>query len=109
MNTTVNTTNRSLPDLQAIRARQKATWESGDFGQIARYTMPSAEEFMGRVGLRPGERVLDVACGSGNLAVIAARAGCLTAGVDIASNLIAQARARARREELEIDYREGDA
>jgi len=71
--------------------------------------MPSAEEFMGRLRLQPGDQVLDAACGTGNLAVIAARAGCTTAGVDIASNLIAQARARAGREGLDIEYLEGDA
>jgi ubiquinone/menaquinone biosynthesis C-methylase UbiE len=95
--------------MATIKARQKATWESGDFGQVAKYNMPSAEEFMARLPLRPGLRVLDVACGTGNLAVIAARAGCLVAGVDLAANLIAQARIRARDERLSIDYQEGDA
>jgi len=105
----MNTITQSIPDLQAIKARQKATWESGDFGQIAKYTMPMAEEFMGRLRLRPGDSVLDVACGTGNLAVIAVRAGCRTAGVDIASNLISQARERSEREGLAIEYAEGDA
>ncbi len=109
MNTTMNTVNQALPDLQAIKARQKATWETGDFGQVAKYTMPSAREFMGRLRLRPGDHVLDVACGTGNLAVIAARAGCTTAGVDIATNLISQARMRARQDGLAIEYSEGDA
>ena len=49
----MNTTTQSTLDVQALKARQKATWESGDFGQIAKYTMPSAEEFMGRLRLRP--------------------------------------------------------
>jgi len=53
--------------------------------------------------------VLDAACGTGNLAVIAARRGCVTSGLDIASNLIAQARERARELSLNIDYTEGDA
>jgi SAM-dependent methyltransferase len=96
-------------EITAIKARQKATWESGDFGQIARIIVPVAEDFMSRVKLRPGLRVLDVACGTGNLAVIAARARCITSGVDIASNLIAQARERASEEKLSIDYTEGDA
>ena len=96
-------------ELESLKAKQKATWESGDFGQVARIIMPCAEEFMSALPLRSDMRVLDVACGSGNLAVIAARQGCTTNGVDIASNLIAQARERAASEKLSIDFIEGDA
>jgi SAM-dependent methyltransferase len=96
-------------DIEAIKARQKATWESGDFGQVAKFIMPVAEEFMARLDLRAGARVLDVACGTGNLAVIAARHGCRVSGLDIASNLLAQARDRARRDALSIEFIEGDA
>lgn len=96
-------------DLQTIKARQKATWESGDFGEVAKTIMTVAEEFMARLPLQPGMRVLDVACGTGNLATIAARQGCVTKGVDIAANLIAQARARARANRLDIEFVEGDA
>lgn len=99
----------NTPDLQTIKARQKATWESGDFGQVAKTIMPVAEEFMARLPLRPGMRVLDVACGSGNLAVIAAKRGCTVKGVDIAANLVAQARERAAAERVDIEFREGDA
>lgn len=98
-----------VPDFGAIKARQKATWESGDFGQVARYTMPSAQEFMARVELRPGMNVLDAACGTGNLAVLAARRGTRVSGLDIASNLLAQARERAARDALAIEFTEGDA
>jgi SAM-dependent methyltransferase len=101
--------NPALLDIRAIKARQKATWEAGDFGQVARYIEPAAEEFMARQNLSPDSKVLDVACGTGNLAVIAARAGCAVFGVDIASNLIAQARVRAREAGLPINYLEGDA
>jgi len=96
-------------DIQAVKARQKATWESGDFGQVAKFTIPSAEEFMAGIPLRPGMHVLDAACGTGNLAVIAARRGCRVSGLDIATNLIAQARERAGREALAIKFTEGDA
>ncbi len=96
-------------DLQIIKARQKATWESGDFGEIAKSIEPAAAEFMAQLPLRRGDRVLDVACGTGNLAVIARRAGCEVHGLDIATNLIAQARARARTEGLNIIFTEGDA
>ena len=97
-----------IMNIESIKARQKATWETGDFGQLARLSMPAAEEFMARVDVRPGMRVLDAACGTGNLAVIAARRGAHVAGLDIASNLIAQARERAQAERLAIEFTEGD-
>src|SRR5215471_1418024 len=95
-------------ELASIKARQKATWESGDFGQVAKYIETVAEEFMAQIELRAGMKVLDAACGTGNLAVIAAKRGCATSGVDIASNLIAQARERAWHQALPINYLEGD-
>jgi ubiquinone/menaquinone biosynthesis C-methylase UbiE len=99
----------SIPALTAIKAKQKATWESGDFGQIARGIEDAAEEFMARQGLQPGQRVLDVACGTGNLAVVAAKNGCNTSGIDIAPNSLAQARARAAEAGLPINFQEADA
>src|SRR5262245_31761074 len=107
MNATVS--QQPVVDIKSIKARQKATWESGDFGEVARFIMPAAEEFMGQIELRPGQKVLDAACGTGNLAVLAARRGCSTFGLDIASNLVTQARERAERESLNIEYTEGDA
>jgi SAM-dependent methyltransferase len=99
----------TIPNLEAVKARQKATWESGDFGQIARTIEHIAEEFVARQPLQPGSHMLDVACGTGNLAVIAARRGCAVSGIDTAANLIGQARTRARVEGLRIDFKEGDA
>lgn len=103
------TLNPPALDFQSIKARQKVTWESGDFGEIAKSIEPAAEEFMSRLPLRRGDVLLDAACGTGNLAVIAARAGCVVHGVDIATNLLAQARQRTRTEKLNINYTEGDA
>jgi SAM-dependent methyltransferase len=97
-----------VQDISAIKASQKATWEAGDFGQIARAIEDAAAEFMAGLPLSAGMRVLDSACGTGNLAVHAARAGCEVHGVDIARNLLSQARANAASEGLSIDYREGD-
>ncbi len=105
----MNTTIAQTPDIQTVKARQKSTWESGDFGQVAKFITPVAEQFMERIELRPGMKVLDAACGTGNLAIIAARRGCITSGLDIAANLIAQARERAEKESLAIEYTEGDA
>jgi len=98
-----------IPQLAALKAKQKATWESGDFGQIAQSIENVAEEFMAGLPMLPGLRVLDVACGTGNLAVIAARHGCRVSGIDIAANLLDQARARAAAERLPIGFEEGDA
>ncbi len=97
-----------IANLEAIKAKQKATWESGDFGQIARSIENVAEEFMASLVIHPGTQVLDAACGTGNLAVLAARRGGVVSGLDIASNLIAQARSRAAGEGLRIEFHEGD-
>jgi SAM-dependent methyltransferase len=97
------------PELETLKSRLKATWSAGDFGQIAKATARGAAEFIERLHLQPGTKVLDVACGSGNLALPAARAGALVTGVDIAPNLIEQSRENAEREGLKIQFDEGDA
>jgi ubiquinone/menaquinone biosynthesis C-methylase UbiE len=98
-----------MTELAELKARMRATWMAGDFGEIARYSQPAADEFMARRGVQPGMRVLDVACGTGNLSIPAARAGADVTGVDIAPNLLAGARARAEAEQLTIRFDEGDA
>ncbi len=97
------------PEMESLKSKLKAMWMSGDFGEVAKHIEPNAEEFISRLALKPGTRVLDVACGSGNLAIPAARAGAIVTGVDIAPNLIEQARARAASEGLTIQFDEGDA
>jgi ubiquinone/menaquinone biosynthesis C-methylase UbiE len=96
-------------DIETIKARQKATWESGDFGEVAKHLTDIADKFMSRIDLKPGMKVLDAACGTGNLAMLAAQRGCVTSGVDIARNLLVQARERAQHESLDIAFSEGDA
>jgi SAM-dependent methyltransferase len=95
--------------MDALKAKLRATWISGDFGQIAKALAAEAETFIGRLGLKPGSKVLDVACGTGNLGLPAARLGANVTGVDIAPNLIEQARANAAREGLQAQFDEGDA
>src|ERR1700722_14855149 len=59
-----------VPDgLDQLKQRMRDTWRAGDFGQIARYSAKSAEQFVDRLQIQPGARVLDVACGTGNLAI----------------------------------------
>lgn len=97
------------PEMESFKTRLKAMWMTGDYGEVAKHIETGAEEFIARLALKPGVRLLDVACGSGNLAIPAARAGAIVTGVDIATNLLEQARARAESEGLTIQFDEGDA
>ena len=96
-------------DLQQLKQRMRSTWIAGDFGQIAQYSAKGAEEFVNRLPISPVMRVLDVACGTGNLAIPAARSGAQVTGVDIAPNLLEQARHRAAAQNLPATFQEGDA
>ena len=96
-------------EMEALKAKLRATWISGDFGQIAKFLETEAKDFINRLGVQPGSKVLDVACGTGNLALPAARLGANVTGVDIAPNLVEQARANAAREGLQAQFDEGDA
>ena len=98
-----------IPDVETLKSRLRATWMAGDYGLIAKSTEAGAEEFIDRLELRPGTRLLDVACGSGNLAIAAARIGATATGVDIAPNLLEEGRERASAEGLTIQFDEGDA
>jgi len=97
------------PEMEALKARLKATWMSGDYGHFATYLEAGALEFLSRIPIEPGMRILDVACGAGQLSIPAARAGAKVTGIDIAPNLIEQARVRAQAENLDAHFEEGDA
>jgi len=98
-----------VPDLAAIKLRQQATWSTGDYHVIATQIQIVAELLIESLDLRSTERVLDVATGSGNAAMAAARRGCEVVGIDYVPSLLDRARRRARAEGLAIDYVEGDA
>jgi len=97
------------PDYQAVTETQRATWASGDFHEIARQNVVMAEALCEAADPHPGERVLDVACGSGTAALVAARRYCDVAGIDYVPALIERGRGRAAAEGLEVDFRVGDA
>ena len=92
-----------------LKARLKTTWMTGDYDLFSRFMEKDAERFFQRLGVTPGSRLLDVGCGAGQLALIAARAGARVTGCDIATNWLEKARARAAAEGLEITFEEGDA
>lgn len=97
------------PEMETLKTRLKATWMSGDYGRFAKYLEPGALEFLSRFTIEPGTRVLDVASGAGQTAIPMSRAGAKVTGIDIATNLIEQARARAQAENLDARFDEGDA
>ena len=96
-------------DIRKIKESMRASWMAGDFGVVAKTIAGRAEEFVGRLPITAGMKVLDVACGTGNTAIPEARLGAVVTGVDIAPNLLAQARERAAAEELDVRFDEGDA
>lgn len=101
--------NSHVVDYQSITERQRATWATGDFHEIARQIVPVSEDLCRAVNPRPGQRVLDVACGSGNTANVAARRYCDVAGIDYVPALIERAKIRAKAEGVNVDFRIGDA
>ncbi|MEP6644932.1 MAG: class I SAM-dependent methyltransferase [Acidobacteriaceae bacterium] len=97
------------PEEVAMKSRMKSIWMAGDFGEIGHYLETEAQDFVERLRIPAGSKVLDVACGTGNSAIPAAKAGATVTGVDIASNLLEQARLRAQKEGVKARFEEGDA
>ena len=103
------TTSTPTHDFTTIKARQRQTWASGDFHAIASLIVPSPNACVDAVDLRAGQRVLDVAAGSGNAAIAAARRLCDVTGMDYVPALLDRGRARAAAEGLPVTFEEGDA
>ena len=103
------TRHNPVPNLDAIKAKMKATWMDGDYARFARYMEPGAREILKQWDIAAGERLLDVGCGSGQLVIPAAERGIHATGIDIASNLIADGRHRAQAQGLDAHFDEGDA
>jgi SAM-dependent methyltransferase len=97
------------PDFEAIKQRQQQTWASGDFSVVAARIMLVAEHLVDTADLHAGWRVLDVATGSGNAAIAAARLGSQVVGVDYVPALLERGRKRAAAEGLDVELVEGDA
>jgi SAM-dependent methyltransferase len=100
---------QQTPDLRAIKGRQQATWASGNYARVGNTILLMAELLVEAVDPRAGQRVLDVAAGTGNAALAAARRFCDVTATDYVPALLDNARERAEAEGLPITLREADA
>jgi SAM-dependent methyltransferase len=93
-----------------LKLVHRVTWAAGDYAAVARHIddVPPVD-LLSRMDIGPGQRVLDVATGTGNLAIRAAAAGAQVAGLDLTPELFATARARAAAAAVAVDWVEGDA
>ena len=101
--------NDGMSYTDSIKRHQQRIWAAGDFSMVATGSTIVGESLCESVDLRAGERVLDIATGSGNTALAAARRHCDVIGVDFVPALLERARERAHAERLSIDFREADA
>src|SRR5574342_841803 len=96
--------------IDEIKARQRETWALGNFGEAATFTTVTAGHLVRFAGIQPGQRVLDVGCGTGVVAITAARHGANVTGLDLTPELLDQARAIAPvAGAVDVEWREGDA
>jgi ubiquinone/menaquinone biosynthesis C-methylase UbiE len=96
-------------DYHELTRRQQQTWATGDFHEVARQNVTMAEALCEAADPRPGDRVLDVACGSGTAALVAARRYCRVTGIDYVPALLERARAQSAASGLEAEFRVADA
>lgn len=96
-------------DVAAFKEGQKTVWSLGEFADIAAMIRPASETILDRANVVPGDDLLDVACGTGNLAIPAAERGARVTAMDITPKLVEICRAEAAAKGLDIDISEGDA
>lgn len=95
--------------MDEFKAKQRATWAAGNFGEVATFTTQVAGHLVRFAGIRPGERVLDVGTGTGVVAITAARAGAKVDAIDLTPELLEQAKPSGALAGVQVAWREADA
>jgi SAM-dependent methyltransferase len=96
-------------DVSSFKEGQKAMWTAGDYAEVAQRIVPVGEYVAELAGAGPGIELLDVATGTGNVSVPAARSGARVTGLDLTPKLLDEQRARAAAAGVEVELVEGDA
>lgn len=100
---------KTIPlDIPMLKIWLQEAWRRGDYAHFYPYMEPGAREFLLRLDIAPGAKLLDVGCGGGHLALLAAQAGAQVTGIDIFPNLLDMARKRARAQGVSIQFDQGD-
>ena len=101
---------QSSDPVAALKLAHRATWAAGDYPAVARHIADDpVQDALTAARVRPGARVLDVATGSGNVALVAANAGAQVVGLDLVPELLDVAHSRALAAGVEIEWVHGDA
>ncbi|MEM7538840.1 MAG: methyltransferase domain-containing protein [Chloroflexota bacterium] len=95
-------------ELAAKKTQSQASWQASDYAQFATCLEPGLADFASRLTIMPGQQVLDVACGSGNFALLAAERHAIVTGIDFNPDALAVARQRAADAHVDIHFDEGD-
>ncbi|HEY7932699.1 MAG TPA: class I SAM-dependent methyltransferase, partial [Solirubrobacteraceae bacterium] len=93
-----------------LKARHRAMWASGDYpDMVETFLLPLGPRLVEACGIGPGSTVLDVAAGTGNASIPAAKAGAQVTASDLTPELLQAGRARAESEDLVLDWVQADA
>jgi ubiquinone/menaquinone biosynthesis C-methylase UbiE len=95
--------------IEGFRQQQRMIWAAGDYPTLSEHISHVGERVVASAGVEAGMRVLDVACGSGNAGLPAARTGASVVGLDLVPELLEAGRDKAGAEGIEIEWVEGNA
>src|SRR5688572_18083965 len=98
-----------MAELSEAKQQAREMWAGGEYSEVAKVIADAGRTTVEAAGIGDGDKVLDVACGSGNATIPAAQAGGTVTGLDLTPRLLEEGEAAAKEAGVEIDWIEGDA